>query len=86
MHELDIRVIEVLEDLCLTEIDDTAKSLVDDLSMDSLRMVMLLLTLEETFGIELDESDMNPFLLVTVEDVISLVRKYVQVEEGTQDG
>ena len=86
MNELELKVIEVLEDLCLTEIEDTSKSLVDDLSMDSLRMVMLLLTLEETFGIELDESDMNPFLLVTVEDVISLVRKYVQVEEGTQDG
>lgn len=85
MNELDIKVIEVLEDLCLIEIEDTAKFLVDDLSMDSLRMVMLLLTLEETFGIELDESDMNPFLLVTVEDVISLVRKYVQVEEGMRD-
>ena len=81
MNELELKVIEVLEDICLTEIEDTSKSLVDDLSMDSLRMVMLLLTLEETFGIELDESDMNPFLLVTVEDVISLVRKYVQVEE-----
>ena len=86
MNELEIKVIEVLEDLCLTEIDDTAKSLADDLSLDSLRMVMLLLTLEETFGIELDESDMNPFILITVEDVISLTRKYVKAEEGMENG
>lgn len=85
MNELELQVIEVLEDLCLTEIMDTAKTLVDDLSLDSLRMVMLLLTIEETFGIELDESDMNPFLLITVEDVISLVRKYVTGEEGAED-
>lgn len=86
MSELDLKVIDVLQELCLTEIDDTAKSLVDDLSMDSLRMVLLLLALEETFGIELDEADMNPFLLISVENVISMVRKYVQTEEEKENG
>ena len=39
-------------------------------------MVTLLVELEDTFGITLDESDMNPFDLITAADVILLVEKY----------
>ena len=81
MREMDIKVVEILEDLCLTSIEDTSKTLVGDLAMDSLRMVMLLVTIEDSFDIELDESDMNPFDLITVNDVINLVKKYVADEE-----
>ena len=79
------RVIELLEDICTAEINDTSKTLLGDLAMDSLRMVMLLVMIEENFEIELDESDMNPFLLITVEDVINLVLKYVSAEEETEN-
>ena len=58
----------------------------NDLSMDSLRMVMLLLMIEEVFAIELDESDMNPFALITVQDVIDLVSKYKGESEDRTDG
>lgn len=59
--------------------EDTVKSeatLQGDLALDSLSMVTLLIQIEETFGIELDESDMNPFELNTVSSVIELVNKY----------
>ena len=77
MEEIKNNVLKILEELCLTTVQDTSCTLMEGLAMDSLRMVMLLLTLEETFDIELDESDMNPFLLLTVEDVIRLVQKYM---------
>lgn len=48
-----------------------------DLSLDSLQMVTLLIMLEDNFGIVLDESDMNPFDLMTVDDIIILVEKYI---------
>lgn len=48
-----------------------------DLALDSLEMVTLLVMLEEIFEITLDESDMNPFDLTTVADVVKLVEKYV---------
>ena len=51
-------------------------NLKEDLALDSLSMVTLLLEIEETFEIELDESDMNPFDLNTVEDAVKLVEKY----------
>ena len=79
------KVFEIIEDLCLTPVHDDNQTLLKDLSFDSLRMVMLLVTLEDSFEIELDESDMNPFALITVRDVVDLVVKYIspQEEEST---
>ena len=57
------------------------RSLQADLSLDSLAMVMLLIEIDEAFGIELDESDMNPFELNTVQDIIVLVSKYLGDED-----
>ena len=86
VDEIEKQVFEIVEELSLMTIQDTDVTLTGDLSMDSLRMVMLLVTLEDTFEIELDESDMNPFALITVQDVISLVMKYVSsAKEATND-
>lgn len=46
------------------------------LALDSISMITLLIELEEKFQIELDESDMNPFDLNTVGDIVNLVTKY----------
>ena len=48
----------------------------EDLALDSLSMVTLLLEIEECFGIELDESDMDPYDLKTVGDAVGLIKKY----------
>ena len=57
-----------------TVVNDAA--LQSDLALDSFLMVMLLIKIEELFCIQLDESDMNPFDLVSVQDVIDMVEKY----------
>ena len=80
------QIIEILENLCTEKITDTSLQLLSDLAMDSLRMVMLLVMIEEVFEIELDESDMNPFALLTVQDVINLVAKYKIESEGGKNG
>lgn len=86
VDEIKKQVIEIVEELSLMTIQDTDVTLTGDLSMDSLRMVMLLVTLEDTFEIELDESDMNPFALIMVQDVIDLVMKYVSpTKEATEN-
>ena len=72
------KIKEILCDLSgMTEILDESH-LQDDLGLDSLHMVMLLLDIEDGFGIALDESDMNPFELKTVSDVEALVLKYTE--------
>lgn len=86
VDEIKKQVIEIVEELSLMTIQDTDVTLTGDLSMDSLRMVMLLVTLEDSFEIELDESDMNPFALIMVQDVIDLVMKYVSpTKEATEN-
>lgn len=73
-------VLNMLTNLVGSDVKDPAQTLVSDLSFDSLRMVTLLIMIEDTFDIELDQADMNPFLLITIQDVIDLVERYVQKE------
>ncbi len=61
---------------CTEEVNDNDR-LQEDLVLDSLAMVTLLIELEDTLNIQLDEADMNPFDLVTVADVIKLAEKYI---------
>ena len=83
---IQTHVIEILEDLCAEKITDASAQLLSDLAMDSLHMVMLLVMIEEVFEIELDESDMNPFALLTVQHVIDLVAKYKLEKEDEANG
>lgn len=70
------KVIGILSELSGNEPFDNKATLQGDLAFDSLLMVMLLVEIENVFAIELDESDMNPFDLTTVQSVIDMVKKY----------
>lgn len=74
---LEEKIGEILFELSGVEAANNNASLQADLALDSLAMVMLLIEIEEEFGIELEESDMNPFELNTVQDIIDLVSKYL---------
>ena len=76
--EITNKVAVLLSDLCGVEKICPDHILQDDLGFDSLQMVTLLVVLEDTFDIVLDESDMNPFSLIIVRDVIELVEKYLE--------
>lgn len=70
------KVKKILSSLSGEEDIKSETSLQNDLALDSLAMVALLVEIEDTFNIELDESDMNPFDLTTVQSVINMVKKY----------
>lgn len=70
------KVMEILEDLSGKTDIKMEDELQKDLALDSLNMVMFLLDIEEAFSIILDESDMNPFDLLTVQNAVDLVNKY----------
>lgn len=74
--KIEEKVKEVLFELSGEEITDNSVTLQEDLALDSLLMVTLLIEIEDAFSIELDESDMNPFDLDTVQSVIDMVSKY----------
>ena len=66
----------ILFDLCGESDIDNEATLQEGLALDSLSMVTMLIEIEEVFDIQLDESDMNPYDLETVKDVIEMVKKY----------
>lgn len=70
------KVYGILKSLSGMETVNDSDSLLEDLTLDSLAMVTLLVELEDALLVQLDESDMNPFDLVTVGDVVRLAEKY----------
>lgn len=75
--QIEEKVIEIFKEL--TDLDDIKldQNIQEDLNLDSLALVTMILQIEDVFEIELDESDMNPFDLTTVGDVVKLVQKYI---------
>lgn len=73
------KIIEILKELSGLEEVKPEADLKIDLALDSFSMVALLITIEDTFQIELEESDLNPYQLNTVQDVVDLVEKYQDV-------
>lgn len=75
------KIDKILKEQCFADQIFSEQSLEDDLGMDSLSMVELLVEIEETFQIQLEESDLNPSEFEKVLDIYKLVEKYVG---GTQ--
>lgn len=73
---IETKVKGILCELSGEETIENTDHLQGDLALDSLMMVTMLVEIEETFEIELDEADMNPFDLGTVQNVIDMVAKY----------
>lgn len=69
-------IYNILENISGISPENETDSLTEDLLLDSLNLVVLLLELEAAFDFHLEESDMNPLDLTTVQDVIHLVQKY----------
>ncbi|MBR5223352.1 MAG: acyl carrier protein [Clostridia bacterium] len=73
---IEEKVKNILCNLCGEEFIDNTSLLQEELVLDSLMMVTMLIEIEEAFDIQLDEVDMNPFELSTVQNVIDMVMKY----------
>ena len=74
--DVNTKVKEIIKNMCGKETILLTYDLQLDLAFDSLMMVMLLLQIEDEFGIELEQKDMNPLNLTTVQDVVELVERY----------
>ena len=69
------RINTVLADMSITDDALREEMLLDeDLGLDSLRLVELMVMLEEPFGVEFEESDLDPARLLTVGDAALLRR------------
>lgn len=75
--EIYEKVVKILEEICGNEDIEPSDNLQNDLALDSLDLVTFLVSLEDEFEIEFDESDMNPYDFETVENVIKIIEKYL---------
>ena len=71
------KVFSLMSELSGLETINETDELKTDLAFDSLMLVTMLIRIEDVFEIRLDESDMNPFALLNVSDVIKLIDKYL---------
>ena len=84
IKKIKAQTFEILDTLTSIGSYKTTSDLTKDLSLSSLDMVMLLIMIEDTFNIELDESDMDPFVLNTVDDILNLIKKYLKVKKPNE--
>ena len=70
------QVDEIIMHLCLLDSVPESCSLKQDLGFDSFKTVQLILEIEMAFGIEIEESDLNPTKLNTITDLYELVERY----------
>ena len=75
----------ILFELCGIENIYLEQELQGDLALNSLQMITLIIMLEEKFQITLDESDMNPFDLISVLHIVKLIEKYVGGNDSEND-
>lgn len=70
------KINSILTEMCfLDDVPETDASLKEDLGIDSLKLVELIIALEDEFSIEFGENDLDPAALQTVGDVYRLAEK-----------
>lgn len=75
-QDIKNKVFDILSELSGIDNFSETDKLQEDLGLDSLGLVTLLLSIEDAFEIILEADDMNPFELISVNDVIILAEKY----------
>lgn len=79
------KISEILSELTGIDTINTDDALQEDLGLNSIQMVTLLIMVEENFGIFLYESDMNPYDLVYVYQVVDMVEKYIKGDSDEEN-
>lgn len=73
------KIDDILADIAfLDEPPDSNALLKNDLGLDSLSTVELIVSIEDTFCIQFDESDLDPQRIQTVDDIYQLIARYVK--------
>lgn len=79
------KISEILSELTGIDTINTDDALQEDLGLNSIQMVTLLIMIEDNFNIFLDESDMNPYDLIYVYQVVDVVEKYIKGDRDEEN-
>lgn len=80
MNDTLIKVFDVIDSLLpgLDQAQLNSETNLKDLGIDSLRIVQVLIQIEESYSLTFNESDLNPDTLITLGDLSDLVKKYTE--------
>ena len=73
------KAITILKKVTSAEVTDLNNDLKNDLAIDSLGRVLLVIEIEDSCHIKLEDSDMDPLKLNTVADIVNIIEKYNEV-------
>jgi len=74
---METAVVTLVSELSALEISEiTIEDKLSDIGIDSLKMVQLIVDVEDHFDIQIKDSDLDLTKLVTVKSIIELVEKY----------
>ena len=79
------KISEILSELTGIDSINTDDALQEDLGLNSIQMVTLLIMIEDNFNIFLDESDMNPYDLIYVYQIVDVVEKYIKGDSDEEN-
>lgn len=74
---MEKEIMKIMAAMSLLDEDEvTEDDILTDIGIDSLKIVEVIMEIEDHFNITFDDSDLNPEALTTVKSVIDLVKKY----------
>ncbi len=79
MNEIEKRVMNVVSDMAVVHEELSLHDSLAGIGIDSLKIVALILSLEDEFGIRISDSDLDPSRLNTIADVAALISKTLSV-------
>lgn len=68
----------IMDKAFLEQCPNKDSKLKEDLGFDSLKIVELIIDIEELFGIEISDTDLDPDNLIKVSDLYMLMERYLQ--------
>jgi len=75
-------IIETISSISFTSAEEiNGDDLLVSIGIDSLKMVELIVALEDTFNITFDDSELDPGVLNKVDDIVKLTQKYLDNQE-----
>ena len=77
MDTLSNRVTALIKDMAIMDSINENDN-IHELGIDSLKIVELIINLEDEFQIQFDDSELDPSQLITVLDIIRLTERYVE--------
>lgn len=72
------KIFKIIKDLSNTDIELSEETLLSDIGINSLKLVTLIVTLEEELNVQFDDSDLSTQQIKTIGNIIVMISKVLK--------